>query len=171
MTDPLRTDQRVTCDGCGQEIDPDCCGCGGSKEGHGNVMNEGHPFIPMGCDCYRAEQHVQRFRPYCCHAHGGHDGQVRMNSTGMYVRWQDYERLREALECLLPGLVLDLRYATDDDDKDAMRSRVQTVREALSHRTDWDRVIRGTSAESVCSCYGYQGDNGKCPEHGVAHVI
>lgn len=121
-------------------------------------------------DSLTAEQIVQRFRPYCCHAHGGHDGQVRINSNGMYVRWQDYERLREALQVLLPGLVLDLRYASDDDDKDAMRSRIKTVHDALSHRTDWDQVFRGTSMESVCSCYGHAGDNTKCPQHGVAHV-
>lgn len=113
------------------------------------------------------EQVVQRFRPYCCHAHGGHDGQVRLNPKGMYVRWQDYERLRDALQVLLPGLVLDLRYASDDDDKDAMRARVQTVEEALFHRIDWDQVFRGTSVASDCSCYGHEGDNRKCPKHGV----
>ena len=43
------------------------------------------------------------------------------------------KRLRGALECLLPGLVLDLRYADLDDDKDAMRSRIETVEEALGH--------------------------------------
>jgi hypothetical protein len=114
---------------------------------------------------------VSRFRPYCCHLHGGHDGQVRLNADGMYVRWQDYERLREALECLYSGVVLDLRYADDDDDKDALRSRIKTVEEALSHRTDWDQVFRGTSAESVCSCYGYQGDNAKCPQHGGVSAL
>lgn len=116
------------------------------------------------------DQVVQRFRPYCCHAHGGHDGQVRLNSSGMYVRWQDYERLREALLVLYPGLVLDLRYAGDDDDTDAMRSRIETVEEALSHRTDWDQVFRGTSTELVCRCYGHEGDNTKCPQHGVGNV-
>ena len=40
--------------------------------------------------------------------------------------------LKSALESLLPGLVLDLRHADPDDDMDAMRSRVQTVRSALS---------------------------------------
>lgn len=40
--------------------------------------------------------------------------------------------LLEALECLLPGLVLDLRYASDDDDKDAMRSRIKTATEAIA---------------------------------------
>jgi len=110
---------------------------------------------------------VQRFRPYCCHAHGGHDGQVRINSTGMYVRWQDYERLREALETLLPGLMLDLRYAEPDDDHDALRARIRTVTEALSGRTDWEPILRGTSTGTDCNCYGYQGDNTKCPQHGA----
>lgn len=113
---------------------------------------------------------VQRFRPYCCHAHGGHDGQVRLNPTGLYVRWQDYERLRDALQVLYPGLALDLRYATEDDDKDALLARVRTVEEALSHRTDWDKVLRGTSRTSECSCYGHEGDNRKCTQHGVGDV-
>lgn len=39
--------------------------------------------------------------------------------------------LRETLLTLLPGLVLDLRHASEDDDKDALRARIQTVREAL----------------------------------------
>lgn len=38
---------------------------------------------------------------------------------------------REALECLLPGLTIDLRYASADDDVDALRSRIQTVTNAL----------------------------------------
>lgn len=41
------------------------------------------------------------------------------------------DQMRTALETLLPGLVLDLRYADDDDDKDAMRSRIETVTQAL----------------------------------------
>lgn len=40
--------------------------------------------------------------------------------------------LSGALETLLPGLVLDLRYADLDDDKDAMQSRIETVTEALA---------------------------------------
>lgn len=44
----------------------------------------------------------------------------------------EIEKLRAALESLYPGLVLDLRYADDTDDKDAMRSRIKTVEEALS---------------------------------------
>lgn len=42
------------------------------------------------------------------------------------------ERMHDALNCLLPGLILDLRYAEPDDDKEAMRSRIQTVAEALA---------------------------------------
>ena len=36
-----------------------------------------------------------------------------------------------ALENLLPGLILDLRYAEPDDDRDAMQSRIKTVTDAL----------------------------------------
>jgi hypothetical protein len=39
--------------------------------------------------------------------------------------------LREALHVLLPGLMFDLRYADDDDDKDAMQARIDTVITAL----------------------------------------
>lgn len=39
--------------------------------------------------------------------------------------------LIEALLSLLPGLQLDLRYASADDDKDALVSRVQTIVKAL----------------------------------------
>lgn len=39
------------CEQCGQEIDPDTCACGLSKSEHGL---EEHPFIPMGCNCYRS---------------------------------------------------------------------------------------------------------------------
>jgi hypothetical protein len=39
--------------------------------------------------------------------------------------------LEAALQNLLPGLEIDLRYADADDDTDAMRSRVKTVRDAL----------------------------------------
>lgn len=109
---------------------------------------------------------VQRFRPYSVHSHGGGPGEVRLNPKGLYVRWEDYERLRGALEMLWPGLVLDLRHADADDDTDAMRSRIQTVQEALSHRTDWDHVFRGTSDYQGCSCYGYEGDNNNCKCHG-----
>jgi len=43
---------RPVCPGCGNEIDPDCCGCGDYKEGH-DAMWLGHSFVPMGCDCMR----------------------------------------------------------------------------------------------------------------------
>lgn len=43
--------------------------------------------------------------------------------------------LLEALECLLPGLILDLRYADPDDDKEAMQSRITTVTEAIAKAT------------------------------------
>lgn len=42
------------------------------------------------------------------------------------------ESMREALGSLLPGLVLDLRYAEVDDDREAMQSRIDTVIEALT---------------------------------------
>jgi hypothetical protein len=45
--------KRPTCSGCGNEIDPDTCWCGDLKEGHERVME--HPFIPMGCNCYRSD--------------------------------------------------------------------------------------------------------------------
>ena len=41
-----------------------------------------------------------------------------------------------ALECLLPGLVLDLRYADDNDDKEAMQSRIDTVTAAIAKATE-----------------------------------
>lgn len=44
---------------------------------------------------------------------------------------QRIAKLEEALKCLLPGLVLDLRYADDDDDKDALRNRIDTIETAL----------------------------------------
>lgn len=51
--------------------------------------------------------------------------------TGDWVRLEDYERLEQALLCLLPGLVLDRRYADADDDIDALNSRIETVQSAL----------------------------------------
>lgn len=42
----------VICRGCNQEIDPETCGCGSGKDGHGTY--DGHGFIPMGCDCHRS---------------------------------------------------------------------------------------------------------------------
>lgn len=45
---------RPVCDGCGREIDPETCGCGSARVGHSYEL-DGHPFIPMGCDCYRSK--------------------------------------------------------------------------------------------------------------------
>lgn len=47
-----------------------------------------------------------------------------------------HDELVAALLVLLPGLELDLRYADPDDDLDAMRSRVKTVRDALAKLND-----------------------------------
>lgn len=58
-----------------------------------------------------------------------------INATAMALiekLQRERTRYREALEVLLPGLILDLRYADDDDDKDAMRARIKTVQEALA---------------------------------------
>jgi hypothetical protein len=43
--------------------------------------------------------------------------------------------LEEALLSLLPGLELDLRYADADDDLDAFRSRIATVRDCFKSET------------------------------------
>jgi hypothetical protein len=53
------------------------------------------------------------------------------NYTVIEARGRRIAQLEEALSCLLPGLVLDLRYADDDDDKDALRSRIETIETAL----------------------------------------
>ena len=37
------------CSGCGLEFDPDCCWCGTALDQHGG--DEGHSFVPMGCEC------------------------------------------------------------------------------------------------------------------------
>jgi hypothetical protein len=57
-------------------------------------------------------------------------------AEGLFARSADViERLVTALNDLLPGLVLDLRYAEPDDDKEAMQSRITTVTEALTKGT------------------------------------
>ncbi len=43
------------CQGCSQEIDPNTCGCGQTRDDHGHPLNVGHSFIPMGCDCLRVD--------------------------------------------------------------------------------------------------------------------
>jgi len=44
---------RPRCTRCGNEIDPDCCWCGGKIDAH--TMSDGHAPIPWGCDCGRVE--------------------------------------------------------------------------------------------------------------------
>lgn len=39
------------CSGCGFAIDPDVCHCGTPSQSHGNVLDEGHGFVPAGCGC------------------------------------------------------------------------------------------------------------------------
>jgi hypothetical protein len=39
------------CQGCGCEIDPKICWCGGVIEAHG--IGDGHAPVPMGCNCHR----------------------------------------------------------------------------------------------------------------------
>ena len=43
---------RPICEGCGEEIDPEVCGCGVEANRH-SAWNEGHVFVPMGCECSR----------------------------------------------------------------------------------------------------------------------
>ena len=43
----------TTCPHCKNEIDLDSCWCGSGKNGH--PYDLGHNFVPMGCDCGRAE--------------------------------------------------------------------------------------------------------------------
>lgn len=64
---------RPKCGGCGQEIDPEVCGCGSSRQGHG--WGDGHPFIPMGCDCMRARAPAPASEARCpaCSAPLSHD--------------------------------------------------------------------------------------------------
>lgn len=49
----------LVCPGCKQEIDPDTCGCGAARVGHGDPMDEGHAFVPLGCDCARVRGPAQ----------------------------------------------------------------------------------------------------------------
>lgn len=66
-------------------------------------------------------------------AHATRMGWPSLRDAADMIERQDalVKALTTALECLLPGLVLDLRYAGADDDKDAMLSRIDTVIAAL----------------------------------------
>jgi len=43
----------LVCSGCNKDIKPEVCGCGSDIEAHSNPMNDGHTFVPLGCDCLR----------------------------------------------------------------------------------------------------------------------
>jgi hypothetical protein len=47
---PTSQPSRGKCEGCGNEIDPDTCGCGEPINGY----HDNHTPIPMGCDCHRS---------------------------------------------------------------------------------------------------------------------
>lgn len=55
---------REICDGCGNEIDPECCGCGEERDCHDSMWS-GHPFVPMGCDCMRCSKDDSDCSPDC----------------------------------------------------------------------------------------------------------
>lgn len=75
-----------------------------------------HPHTPLEQTIYR---------------NGVKFGQAHTSETTEGYSQAYADQMRTALGTLLPGLVLDLRYADDDDDKDAMRSRIETVTQAL----------------------------------------
>jgi len=51
------SEQRPICKGCGKEHDPDVCWCGTPLDQH---TYEEHPFVPMGCDCYRVKEDAKK---------------------------------------------------------------------------------------------------------------
>lgn len=46
-----QTDNTYICPGCHEECDPEMCWCGDYRKGHSGY--DGHPFVPMGCNCIR----------------------------------------------------------------------------------------------------------------------
>jgi hypothetical protein len=44
---------RPVCPECGHEVDPEVCWCGTDAKNH-DAHEQGHSFIPMGCECGRA---------------------------------------------------------------------------------------------------------------------
>lgn len=48
----LRAAGRI-CSGCGNEIDPETCGCGDPMKPHNDSS---HTAVPMGCDCMRTSR-------------------------------------------------------------------------------------------------------------------
>lgn len=95
---------------------------------------------------------VKRYRPWS--DHGGSPVLEELDADGLtpplapeiypdydtvVVLYADYAalearclRYQRALNELLPGLILDLRYADRDDDRDAMQSRIDTIIDALN---------------------------------------
>lgn len=45
------------CPSCKADIDPDVCGCGIDLDHH---RWEEHPFVSLGCDCYRDTSNLPR---------------------------------------------------------------------------------------------------------------
>ena len=39
------------CPYCRREIDTEVCWCGTEKKFHGTPIDDGHNFVPMGCEC------------------------------------------------------------------------------------------------------------------------
>ena len=64
----------------------------------------------------------------------GDSSQEMENANAAFIvrACNSFDDLVAALESLLPGLILDLRYAGQDDDVDALKSRVDTVTAALA---------------------------------------
>lgn len=51
-------DRIEACPHCKQEIDPEVCWCGEKQDAHQSYDNY-HPFIPMGCNCYRDKDEAE----------------------------------------------------------------------------------------------------------------
>ena len=98
---------------------------------------------------------------------GGEHAIAACNVT-IAARAAEVAELREALGCLLPGLVLDVRYADDDDDIEAMWSRVKTVTAALSHSPGSHDALRAMLDRCVSDCLAGMNETGIFPD---AHKI
>lgn len=88
---------------------PDCAECEGSGES-GQIASDGTQYSTKTPPCTSC----------------GGSGKTERPALEVAAH-----EMLEALQCLLPGLVLDLRYADDDEDKDALRSRIETVQSAI----------------------------------------
>lgn len=87
-------DGRGMCGGCRREIDPETCGCGSEKRHHG--VWDGHPFVPMGCDCYR-DKGDQRMASVCTETFFGSleqqidDGMKQALKDSLTVDYDDFD--------------------------------------------------------------------------------